>query len=715
MKLTKSFWMKMVPMIVMVVTTVFFSYAVYKQMIVVERESCWERLEIATRSTAGKIQVRLNDNINFLDAVSDSYILTYEIEKVEEVGKYLNSVMEMTLFERIDVILPDNSLITQSGEVVSRGGTQTFEELAAKGTHISSRATSSFTGKEVICCVTPIEEDGEIIGILVGTIDCETLSKIFEVFTYGGEAQLFLIDCADGNYIIDNWHDSLGNIYDMGPREHAETGEMIDMTPAIINRQEARFEYISNTNGEKSYQFSTPIEGFNWTLCVGVQEDVLFEHANALSEILITVAVAEILLVFVYMAWNIWLTVVATKNENKAKSLEYDRVKNEARTKFISNMSHDIRTPLNGIVGMLQIIRNHRDDEEKVDECLRKIDISTQYLSTLASDMLDINEIENNKLVLQEEPINLRELADELQVMVEQRAQDAGVEYFMDCSRLKDPYVIGSDIHIKRIMVNLIGNAIKYSKNAGKKVWITIYDESMQFDKSRKIYKFIIKDNGIGMTEEFQKNMYNAFEQEKISARSEYQGYGLGLTIVNYLVKKMGGDIELESTKGEGSTFTVTIPLKLDTREKRPEDNGNVAVDLTGVRVLLVEDNEFNMEIAEVLLNDAGATVVPATDGKSATEIFAASTPNSYDLILMDIMMPIMDGCEATRVIRAMDRQDAKDIPILAMTASTFAEEVKRCMEAGMNAHIAKPLDVNKLMKKIIKYCKITVDKNIES
>ncbi len=704
MKLTKKFWIKMIPIFFMVIATIILSVAGYDKMMEMEKESGWVKLEFNTYSTAEKIRVRLDDNINFLYAVSDSHILTQDINDTKAVGKYLNSVVEMTIFERIDIILPDNSLITQDGEIAERSGKLTYDELVKKGIYISGRRTSSFTGKEVICCVMPIENEGEILGLLVGTIDCQELGELFEVSAYGDEAQIFLIDCEDGNYIIDNWHDELGNIYELGERQDAETYEMIDMVPAIINREKARFAFISATNGNRSYQYCTPVEGYNWELCVVVQEDVVFENAYQLSNILFWIAVIELIMVSVYMAWNVWLTIGATKSENKAKNLEYDKIKNEARTKFLSNMSHDIRTPLNGIVGMLQVIENHRDDEEMVNNCLNKIKVSTQYLSTLASDMLDINEIESNKLVLQNDYIDLQKFADDLGVMLEQKAQEVSVKYHMDCSNVQYPHVIGSSVHIKRILVNLIGNAIKYSKDTGKNVWVSITDEDMFFEKGKRKYKFIVKDNGIGMTEEFQKNMYNAFEQEKITARSSYQGYGLGLTIVNYLVKKMGGDIELESQKGVGSTFTVTIPLRLDESKYNQPEEGDDTIELEGMKILVVEDNELNMEIAQMILTDAGATVSTAGNGHMAVERFAISEPGTYDLILMDIMMPIMDGCEATKFIRSMDRSDAQTIPIIAMTAHTFSEEVKRCEEAGMNAHIAKPLDVGKLMAEVAKY-----------
>ncbi len=706
MKLTKNFWMKMIPVFAIVAATFFLSVIVYTQMMAMERESCWERLEIATNSTSGKIKVRLDDNMNFLKAVSDSYILTHNIEKTEEVGKYLSAVIENTIYERIDVILPDNRVITPYGTITDRNGDLGYEEILALDTHVSGRRISSFTGEEVICCVTPIREEENVIGLLVGTISCETLGKLFEVFTYGGDAQLFLIDCADGNYIIDNWHEELGNIYELGQRRSIDGSGIIDMAPAIINREERRFAYISETNGKNSYQYCTPVAGYNWELCVVVQDDVVFAHAYKLKNILLIVGALEICLIVLYIGWNMRLTIVAAESEEQAKTLEYEKAKNEARTRFISNMSHDIRTPLNGIVGMLQIIKNHRQDHERVDDCLRKIAVSTQYLSTLASDMLDINEIENDKLILQKDRIDLRNMAEELGVIVETKAQEDGVQFQRDDSELSCPYVLGSEIHIKRILINLIGNAIKYSKDAGKQVWFIMKDEPLDSEQLKRMYQFIVKDNGIGMTEDFQKNMYHAFEQENVSARSDYQGYGLGLTIVKQLVSKMNGTIDLESEKGVGSTFIVSIPLSITGETVQQELEEEAAAELTGMKILIVEDNVFNMEIANVILTDAGAVTDTAADGKTAAEKFAGSKPGTYDLILMDLMMPVMDGCEATRTIRAMDRPDAGTIPIIAMTASTFEEEIKRCRDAGMNAHLAKPLDVHKLLRELSKYNK---------
>lgn len=701
----RAFWLRMVPVIAMVAATVFLSIGIYSRMIQTEEEVCWQRLEIATNSTSQKIQTRIQDNLNFLTTVSDAYVLTQNIADLDAVGDYLTQVVQNTIFQRIDVILPDDTLITQAGENSLRGGKSSFRELAARGTHITQRLTSSFTGEEVICCVTPIQEDEQILGLLVGTIDCKTLSEIFEVFTYGQACQLFLVDRADGNYLMDNWHQSLGNIYEMGSRQSIDGRGTVDFVSLVVNGARERTAYISQTNGERSYLYCAPVEGFNWEVFVVVQEDVVFANVQDLRRVLIQVGVAEGLLVLGFALWNLFMNLIAVRSEEKLKQLEYETAKNEARATFISNMSHDIKTPLNGIVGMLQIIRNHRSEALVVDECLDKIEISAQYLSTLTSDMLDISEIENDKLILPEEPVDLRTLAEELSTMVERQAEDAGVRYQMDCSGIQEPYILGSSVHIKRILVNLIGNAIKYSKNAGKQIWVTMEDAEGTAGDGKRMYRFVVRDNGIGMSKEFQKTMYQAFEQEANSARSEYQGYGLGLTIVSHLIRKMDGTIALESVKGQGSTFTVSIPFLPDPQGQNRRTEKGRRIDLTGLHLLLVEDNEFNLEIADVLLTDAGARVDTAVNGRIAADLFAVSRPHLYNAIIMDVMMPEMDGCEATRVIRALDRPDAKTIPIIAMTANTFSEDIARCLEAGMNAHIPKPVDIHHLIAAITELC----------
>ncbi len=708
MKLNKkqNFWSRMIPIFVIVIVTIVLSLVVYEKMIKTVKESCWERLEIATRSTAQKIDVRLTDNISFLEAISDSFVLTEHLDNKEAISNYLNSIQENTIFENIDVMLPDGEIIRNTGEILRIEKELSFESLAEMGTHISQRMTSPFTEKEVICCFTPVTDvtTDEIYAVLCGTIDCNTIGEIFEVFTYGSDAQIFLIDRVDGNYIIDNWHSQLGNIDELGMRKNIETGKEIDLKDYVYNNREGRVAFVSKTNNKNTYQFHTCIDRYNWILCVVVQEKVVFKHVNSLDNILIIVGIVEFIIVVAILLLNMHINAVAVNSDEKLHQLEFNKAMNEAKSRFISNMSHDIRTPLNGIVGMLHIIKNHRNDQSMIDDCLKKIEISAQYLNTLANDMLDINEIESNKLILENIPVNLNQLADEIAVMTEPRAKEANISFKIDCYALKNPHVLGSPVHIKRVLVNLISNAIKYSKKTDAYINISFIESSDE--KNNTIYKFIVSDNGIGMTEEFQKNMYDTFAQEKVTARSSYQGYGLGLAIVYRLVKKMNGYIELESQKNVGSTFTINIPLEKN-KDFNPENTETKAItDLSGINILLVEDNEFNMEIAKVILTDNGATVTTAENGKIAVEIFSARDAETFDLILMDIMMPEMDGIQATKIIRSLNRYDASAVPIFAMTANTFTEEVNRCVQAGMNEHIAKPLDIANLLSKVAKYCK---------
>ncbi len=701
MQKMKSFWVRMIPAIIITLVSMILSVQIYNTILSIERDDAWKRLEIATTSTAGKIETRITDNLSFMEAVADAYILTQGPERAEEISSYLSSVYEMTIFESMAAFYPDGSIVYMDGRVKKKEIGLSYQEVLALGTTVSKRQTDPDTQREVLYCYTQIVSNGEVLGVLVGTLDCGMLSELFSVATYGEDGQIFLVDCKDGKYILDNWHENLGNIKDLGLREGLN-GVMVDLEADMMAGKSFHTAYYSKTNGELTYQYAVPIEAFGWELAVAVQEEVIFAHVNELDDLLIRTGTVEGIVLLAYMLWNYFITYRAYVNEEKARRLEVERASNEAKAKFISNMSHDVRTPINGILGMLHIIKNHRDDEARVDECLEKINISTQYLSTLASDMLDINEIENNQSVVDSIPFDLQKMAEDLETLVAPKAQNSNVLYHMDCSKLTHTAVIGSEVHVQRILVNLIGNAIKYSKDENAHVWLSITE--LESDGRQGIYKFEIKDNGIGMTEEFQKKMFDAFSQEKITARSNYQGYGLGLTIVSHLVKRLNGKIEIESQKDIGSTFTIILPLTLDNSQKT-EDEKEI-VSLEGIKILVVEDNEFNMEIAEVLLTDAGAEVTKAYNGRVATEIFAASEEFEFDIVLMDIMMPEMDGCEAAIAIRSMQREDAKTIPIIAMTAAAFTEEINRCKEAGMNEHMTKPLDMDKLMIKVAKYCR---------
>ena len=407
-----------------------------------------------------------------------------------------------------------------------------------------------------------------------------------------------------------------------------------------------------------------------------------------------------------------------TTDLHQREQQEMDRLKaafqeaetaNKAKTAFLSRMSHDIRTPINGIMGMLQIISKNRDDHEKVDDCLEKIQISAEHLLALINDVLDMSKLEAGKVELDHIPFNLTDVLKVAYALNDAQISLGGITFISHPYELQHTELIGSPLHLRQILLNLFNNAMKYNRPSGT---IDTYTRELSFDGQKTVIEFKIVDTGIGMSEEFvKKELFKPFTQEKTDeARTEYKGTGLGMAIVKELVEKMGGTIQAESVLGKGSTFTVVIPFEID---KTPEQHVPFGAseqiqteDLKGTRILLVEDNELNMEIAEFMLEDGGAVVLKAWNGKEAIEIFEKSEPGEIDLIMMDIMMPVMDGLEATRRIRKLNRADAATIPIVAMTANAFSDDIRRSREAGMNEHLSKPLEMEKIIRTAARYCR---------
>ena len=375
-----------------------------------------------------------------------------------------------------------------------------------------------------------------------------------------------------------------------------------------------------------------------------------------------------------------------------------------AKTDFLRRMSHDIRTPINGIRGMVEISRHYRGDEAKQEECRNKIMSASGFLLELVSNVLDMNKLESGEVVMENKPFDVCRMVEETSTIIEAQTAEKSITLHKDIRCDGHCRVVGSPLHVRQVLQNLLGNAIKYNK-AGGEIFLT--SREIALTDGEVTYEFIVRDTGVGMSEAFQQHAFEPFAQEDTSARSSYTGTGLGLAIVKELVEKMGGTITLQSRKNVGTTFTVRLTFARDTGAPQDEESerGETA-GIRGVRVLLAEDNDLNMEIAEFMLQSAGAVVLKAANGKQALDAFAASKPGEIDVILMDVMMPVMGGLEATRQIRALNRPDAKTIPIFAMTANAFADDVERSRRAGMNEHLTKPLDARALVRMIGKYVK---------
>ena len=375
---------------------------------------------------------------------------------------------------------------------------------------------------------------------------------------------------------------------------------------------------------------------------------------------------------------------------------------NEAKTEFLQRMSHDIRTPINGICGMVNMADHYADDMEKQTECRAKVKEASHLLLELVNEVLDMSKLESDEVVLEEIPFNLIRISREVFVVIDQMAAEQNIRIVWEKKEVTHWDLIGSPGHVKRVMMNILSNAVKYNRANGQ-IYISCREIPSEQPGWTTI-EFVCRDTGIGMTETFQKHIFEPFAQEHTGSRTKYAGTGLGMAITKNLVEKMGGIITFESEEGTGTTFVIRVPFRIDTdRSGRSETEEKPEISIRGLHILLAEDNELNMEIAEFAIQNEGAEVTKAWNGQEAVEIFEKSRSGEFDVILMDIMMPVMNGYKATKMIRSLDRADAKEVPIIAMTANAFAEDRIRVKEAGMNEHVAKPVDVELLIKVIHK------------
>ena len=388
------------------------------------------------------------------------------------------------------------------------------------------------------------------------------------------------------------------------------------------------------------------------------------------------------------------------------KAVESANQANTAKTDFLNRMSHDIRTPLNGILGMLDIAQKNETNPKALLECHEKMRTAAFHLKALGNDVLDMQRMETDRFFLEQIPFDIREILDNCWSMLEAQASRLDITLKkIKPGSLKYPYLIGSPLHIRQIFMNLLSNAIKYNKPGGS---ISVHAKIIRQVHQNVIYKFIISDTGIGISPEFQKHIFEPFAQEDTGARTIYKGTGLGMAIVHRLVQEMGGTIQLKSEKNVGSTFTLILPFTID--EHQPSASAETATDtpadLTDLHILVVEDNELNLEIAVFSLEAAGLNVSTAINGLKAVRLFEKSKPYEYDIILMDIMMPVMNGLDAAKAIRGLSRPDATTVPIIALSANAFAEDIQKSKNAGINEHLAKPLEMDKVLKVIASYCK---------
>ena len=463
-------------------------------------------------------------------------------------------------------------------------------------------------------------------------------------------------------------------------------------------------KHIHHFNSKGAGYYGIMLKQSNYYIFAYIPDSVVFE-----SFIVETIAITFIYLIFVlvlrYISHRNSL-IRQAKEQEKEKAHQEELLKaakkaeaaNIAKTEFLQRMSHDIRTPINGIIGMVEVGDHYSKDIEKQADCREKIRYASNTLLELVNEVLDMSKLESGEIVLEEVGFNIDQLSDETVVILEEVAKERNIQIVQEGRSITHPYLIGSPTHVKRVLMNVLSNAVKYNRDNGS-IYIS-YKELESNKPGYSLFEFTCRDTGIGMSKEFQDKIFEPFAQEHMGSRSKYVGTGLGMPIAKSLVEKMGGTIEFTSQEGVGSQFVIRIPFKIDEEHKTEAVKEATSASIEGLSVLLVEDNELNMEIAKFIIENEGANVTCATNGKEAVNIYKKS-PEFFDIILMDIMMPEMDGYEATKVIRSLDSK----IPIVAMTANAFAEDKIKAKKSGMNAHVAKPLDRDTLVQVVAKLC----------
>ena len=516
-------------------------------------------------------------------------------------------------------------------------------------------------------------------------------------------------------YVVDGLDSDAGDV--RHPGDYIED-EMIPYIERALSGENVYSQDIVDTTWGPIFTACYPVRSnldgtgdIVGAFCIEMDMQSAYGMVEKTKKISVICGVIVGLVLLMICLWTYFVYRKSKEEEQKQKQLLLEAAEkadaaNKAKSTFLFNMSHDIRTPMNAIVGFTDIAL-HQNSVAEIHDSLEKVRESSKHLLSLLNDVLDLSRIESGKAVFFPEPVDITKLTDSVLAIMNGLLYNRDLKFEVYRERPKNPYVLADATRIREVLTNFLSNAVKFTKDGGT-VTLDISSHPGEDDK-HIVARYIVKDNGIGMSEEFQKKLFKPFSQEDDrSARTQYKGTGLGMAIAKEYVEMMGGSIAVESQKGAGTTFTVEIPLELTEQDIHQKQEEPVHHDLTGVNVLMAEDNDLNAELATVMLEDAGMAVTRASDGKEAVELFKNHPQGTYDIILMDIMMPNMDGHQAAKTIRAMgtERPDAATIPIIAVSANAFAEDIKASLDSGMNGHVSKPLNMKEVTDTIAKHIK---------
>ncbi len=830
----------------------------YFKINAVLRERSLSRLEEGANTAIEEITSKIERDSRILNATANiiSQADNFNIEDTLSIMESTNPLLETM---NVRVLMPDDRVLSADGTIIEAAelGSLSFAEEAPLGEHISNRTYNLATGQPILRHFVPIIQEGKTAALLYGVTDLETLSDSLNVDNiYNASAYVYIIDTKSGDFLLDTWHDTLGNISDFTASEpdrktkgnktwNEYTDDLIKMNSGYVIYR------TSHTDGWE-YMYYAPIGVNKWSVAVDVPEKEAFASVFAVRSVCIILGLLMAVTVILYYLWMRrnakYVTEQAVEHAVLTEKLQKAEAADRAKSTFLSNMSHDIRTPMNAIIGFTTLAQANLDSRERTQEYLKKILSSSNHLLSLINDILDMSRIESGKLNIEEKECSISDIFRDMRNIIQTQMHSKQLSFFMDTVDVIDENIYCDKLHVNQVLLNLLSNAIKFTPSGGT-VAMTIRQKP-RAPKGYGSYEIRVKDTGIGMSPEFIKHIFEPFERERNTTASGIQGTGLGMAITKNIVDTMGGTIEVHSEQGKGTEFIINLDFRLCTEPEkveivqelqglralvvddsfstcdsvtkmlrqigmRPEwvlhgkeavlharqayelgdeyhayiidwflpDLGGLEVvrqirsivgdstpiiivtaydwtafeeearaagvnafcnkpiflselreilvtatgntlgtqqtdpipdlseSLNGTRLLLTEDNELNREIAEELLTDSGFIVETAEDGTIAVEKVKNSAPGYYSLILMDVQMPKMNGYDATRAIRALDNPDLAGIPIIAMTANAFEEDRRRALECGMNAHIAKPIDVKKLLEVLTATLKEYADK----
>lgn len=538
----------------------------------------------------------------------------------------------------------------------------------------------------------PFEVDGrQFIGI-VGFAKISMIEERFKIDSFDGLGYTSIID-PNGNYVVNRDRSAgigkIDNYFDQLKRKVGLSEKSVQEIIVRLNLEESFIEHFDYRDNDSQVVSFAPIPETTWSIVLTVPVEVFNEQTQQF--VVMTGIMLAVVVVALCLMMLIIIRVLMTSARTKAEAA--------ARGDFLSNMSHEIRTPLNGIVGLNHLMQQNIRNPEKLEEYLKKSDSTTQYLLSLVNDILDMSKLQAGKMELIPKPFSIEKMVTTIDSLLRNRMEDKNIRFHID-TRIHDAYIDADEMRLEQILINILGNAVKFTPQYGS---VTMRVDQTEAGAGRITTTFEVEDTGCGMSEEFQKKIFDSFSQEQNTASTGVRGTGLGMSISSILAKQMGGTLSVRSKLGEGScfTFTVTADVADPVPESLPENIARPAGEGKQLKVLVAEDNELNAEILMEMLKAAGFAAIHTSDGGQVVEMFKSSAINEFDIILMDVQMPVKNGYEATKIIRRLNRPDAGTVIIYACTANTFKEEQDRALESGMNGFISKPIDVKKLMEEL--------------